>query len=327
MMFTFFRGGAPMSVPVARLPVAALVAVTILAACGGGSTGPTGGGSGLLSATINGVAWSSQAQLIQAPTPQKQGHYPLYGARLVGNSSNGIQLNLIGIQGPGTYPLGTSGGVSGGTISLNEGSAVWMTPLSGAAGTVTIATLTSTRVAGTFQFVANPIASGATGTRTVTNGQFDIPLAHPANLPPMAQSDTGYMSANIGGAAWNGASGGGGAPTGGALFVIYTGTTRTVAITLAPYTGAGTYQLGAANTAHRITVSAGTAAGAPCCWGGRSLLVGGQLVLQDNGTITITSATASRIRGTFSATLAPGTTGTATTNLVVTNGSFSYGFP
>jgi len=306
----------------------ALVALGLSVACGGnGPSGPTGGGSGTLSAVINGTAWSSQPQMIQAPTPQKQGHYPLYGARLVGQSSNGMQLNLVGIQGPGTYPLGTSGGVSGGTVSLHEGSAIWMTPLNGAAGTITISTLTGTRAAGTFQFVAEAAGAGATGTRTVTNGQFDIPLNHPANLPPMTQSDTGFMAATLGGSAWYGASGGGGAPTAGALFVIFTGTTRTVAVTLAPYTGVGTYQLGGANTAHRLTVTAGTAPGAPCCWGGRSVLVGGQLVLQDVGTITITSATANRIRGTFSGTLAPGATGTATTNLVVTNGSFSYGFP
>lgn len=306
----------------------ALVALGLSVACGGsGPNGPTGGNGGSMSATINGTAWTADPVLIQAPTPQKQGHYPLYGARLVGQSSNGVQLNLIGIPGPGTYPLGTSGGVSGGVISLNEGSAVWTTPLSGAAGTVTITTLTSTRAAGTFQFVAEPAVGGATGTRTVTNGQFDIPLNYPANLPPMTHADTGHMSATMGGAAWNGASGGGGAPTGGALFVVFTGTTRTVAITLAPYTGAGTYQLGAANTAHRITVTAGTTPGSPCCWGGRSTLVGGQLVLQDVGTITITTATANRIRGTFSGTLATGSTGTATTSLVVTNGTFSYGFP
>jgi hypothetical protein len=307
--------------------VAALGLAGVLACGGGGPSGPTGGGGGLLSATINGAAWSSQPQLIQAPTPQKEGHYPLYGATQSGNTLNGMQLNLVGIQGPGTYPLGTAGGVSGGTVAVNEGSAVWMTPINGAAGTVTITTLNSTRAVGTFQFVADPVASGATGTRTVTNGQFDIPLTRPASLPPMTQSDTGYMSANIGGAAWNGAGGGGGAPANGALFVIFTGTTRTVALTIAPYTGPGTYQLGGANNAHRVTVNQGTAPGSPCCWGGRTQVVNGQLVSLDVGTITITGATANRIRGTFSATLQPGLTGTATTSLAVAGGSFSFGFP
>ncbi len=315
-----------------RVPVPAVTALALagILACGGsGPAAPTGGGSGLLSATINGTAWSSQPQLIQAPTPQKEGHYPLYGAQLVGNSTNGMQLNLVGIQGPGTYPLGTAGGVSGGTIAVNEGSAVWVTPISGAAGTVTITALTSTRAAGTFQFVAEPApgSAGATGTRTVTNGKFDIPLTRPASLPPMSQSDTGYMSATIGGAAWNGAGGGGGAPVNGALFVIFTGTTRTVAVTIAPYTGPGTYQLGGGTTFHRVTVTQGTDPGAPCCWGGRTQVVNGQLVSLDVGTITITSATANRIRGTFSATLQPGLTGTATTNLAVAGGSFSFGFP
>lgn len=71
----------------------------------------------------------------------------------------------------------------------------------------------------------------------------------------------------------------------------------------------------------------GTKAGLPCCWGGKTQLVGGQVVSADAGTITITSASASRMRGTLSITLAPGLTGTATTSLVITNGSFSCGFP
>ncbi|MDZ4675763.1 MAG: hypothetical protein SGI84_15045 [Gemmatimonadota bacterium] len=280
-----------------------------------------------MSASIDGAAWVAQSQFLQTITQQqKQGHLPIYGAKLLSStSSQGIQLNLVGLPGPGTYPLGTGGGVSGGIASVVEGSSVWQTPLSGAAGTVTVSTLTATRATGTFQFTAAAITG--TGTRTVTNGKFDFPIAAPANLPPLTHADTGFMVANLGGAAWNGATGGGGAPTGGALVVIFTGTTRTVSVALAPYTGVGTYQLGAANTAHRLMIAAGTVAGSPCCWGGRSVLVGGQLVLQDVGTITITSATANRIRGTFSGTLATGSTGTATSSLVVANGSFSYGFP
>ncbi len=295
-----------------------------LAACGGGPSGPSGGGLGSFSATINGSAWASESRLLQAPTPQKQGHYPLYGGKTVGSSLNGVTLNLVGISRPGTYPLGTSGGVSGGTGTVNEASAVWLTPISGDAGSVTITTLTDTRIAGTFQFVAEAMASGATGTRTVTNGQFDIQLTRPASLPPMTHSDTGSMRATIGGAAWNGASGGGGAPVNQALFVIYTSTTRTVAITLVPYNGPGIYTLGAPNTGHRLTVNAGTVVGSPCCWGGRTNAQG---VLLDAGTITVTEATANRIRGTFSATLGPGLTGNALGNLTVANGTFSFGFP
>lgn len=301
--------------------------VMAAAACGGGSSTGPGPGAGQFSATINGSAWSADASLIQTPTPQKAGHYPLYGAKLVGSTLNGITFNLLGITAPGTYPLGTSGGVVGGIASLNEASAVWQTPVSGDAGSITVSTLTPTRIAGTFQFVAEAAGAGATGTRTVTNGQFDLPLTRPANLPPMAESDTGSMTATIGGTLWRGASGGGGAPTNQTLFVIFTGTTRTVAITVAPYSGPGTYNLAAPNTFHRITVNAGTGVNSPCCWGGRTGLVGGQAVLLDTGTITITSATATRIRGTFSGTLAPGVTGTATSNLVITSGSFSYGFP
>jgi len=303
-----------------------VVSVTIMTACGGGGTGPTGGGSGSMSATINGTAWSAQSNLIQFPAPQKQGHYPLYGARTAGNTLNGVTFNLVGITGPGTYRLGTAGGVSGGFASVNEGSAIWQTPLSGAAGTISISTLTDSRIAGTFQFTAEGVV-GSSGTREVTNGQFDIPITLPGNLPPMAHADTGFMAVTMGGNPWYGATVAGGAPTGGSLLVISVNTTNSLTVSIAPYNGPGTYTVGGTNVGNRITVTQGTVQGLPCCWGGRTQFVDNQLVSLDNGTITITSATANRIRGTFSATLAPGLTGTATANLVLTNGGFSYGFP
>lgn len=305
-------------------------ATLVLAGCGGGgNTGPSGG-SATMSASIDGTAWVAQSQFLQTITQQqKQGHIPIYGAKLISSTvSHGITLNLVGIPGPGTYPLGTSGGVSGGIGTVFEGSSIWQTPLSGAAGSVTISTMTATRVAGTFTFTAAGLL-GATGQRTVTNGKFDFPISAPANLPPMTQADTGFMSVSLGGTPWFGASGGGGAPTQGALLAIFINENYTLSVQVAPYNGPGTYTIGGspANIANSIRVTQGTKAGSLCCWGGKTQLVNGQVVSLDAGTITITSATASRIRGTFSGTLAPGLTGTATSSLVLTNGSFSYGFP
>lgn len=307
-----------------------VVVAGVVVACGGGGTGPSGGGAGTMSASINGTAWVAQSQFLQTITQQqKQGHIPLYGAKLISTTvSHGITLNLVGIPGPGTYPLGTTGGVSGGIGTVFEGSSIWQTPLSGAAGSVTVVTMTATRVAGTFQFTADGV-SGATGQRTVTNGKFDFPVSAPANLPPMVQADTGFMSVSLGGTPWFAAGGGGGAPSAGALLAIFINENYTISVQVAPYNGPGTYTIGGstANLANSIRVTQGTKPGALCCWGGRTQLVNGQLVSVDVGTITITSATAGRIRGTFSGTLAPALSGTATTNLAVTGGGFSFGFP
>ena len=301
--------------------------VAVIGCGGGGNTGPSGGGAGTMSASIDGAAWVAQGQFLQPITQQqKQGHIPLYGAKfLTATSSQGIQLNLVGITGPGTYPLGTSGGVSGGIASVFEGSSIWQTPLSGAAGTVTVSTFTATRATGTFQFTARGVS--ASGTRTVTNGKFDFPIQAPANLPPMTHADTGFMRATLGGTTWNAASGGGGAPTNNTLFVIFLNETYSVALTLAPYTGPGVYQLGGTNVGHRLAITQGTLGNSPCCWGGKTQFQGGQVVSLDAGTITITSPSPNRIHGSFSANLAPGLTGTATTNLQVAGGTFSYGFP
>lgn len=309
-----------------RLPLLALAAAATIAACGGGNTGPSGGGSGTLSATINGSAWVASPQLIQFPTPQKQGHYPMYGSVQAGGTLNGLTFNLIGITGPGTYPLGTTGGVSGGVVSVNEGSSIWQTPLSGEAGEITLTTLTATRMAGRFNFVATGVAN-ASGTRTVTNGLFDIPITVPGNLPAMTQADTGHMKASLGGTPWNAAGGGGGAPANGALFVIFLNDKYSVALTLAPYNGPGVYQLGGANVGHRLAVAQGTLGNSPCCWGGRTQFQNGQIVSLDAGTITISTPSPNRIHGVFSANLAPALTGTATANLQILGGTFTYGFP
>ncbi|MGQ0701583.1 MAG: hypothetical protein ACT4PM_00450 [Gemmatimonadales bacterium] len=273
------------------------------------------------------MAWTSEDRYLQGITLANPGHYPMYGA--TGSSASnltGIQINLVNIPGPGTYPLGTGGGVSGGTASVSVGSVVWMTELSGAAGTVAISTLTATRAAGTFSFVAKGVGvTGASGTKTVTNGQFDFPITTTGTVGEVPEAAKSKVSAVLGGQAWNGATITAGGLANG-LTILAGNTTLTIGITMVPFPGAGTYQL-LANNFNRILTTPGTDPNALCCWGGMTGLVSGQIALLDTGTITVTSFGNGRIQGTFSATLVPKTGFAATTNLVMTSGTFDVGLP
>lgn len=315
--------------PRRRTPPASLLMLATLAAsaaCGGSNpTGP-GGGSSNMSATIDGQAWASSSQYLQAGLNQSApGHFPVYGARgTTAADLVGITLNLTSIPGPGTYPLGTAGNVAGGIANVNVGSSVWATPLSGDAGTVTITSVGNGRIAGTFQFTAEPL-TGGTGTKTITNGQFNVAITSSGGLQTYDPALLGTGSVVLGGTPWKAATWTASVNQGG-LVVILANKDYGISVSVAPFNGAGTYTL-AFTPFHRITLTPGGNSSAPCCWGGRTSLVGGQTVLNDQGTITITSVNGKRIQGTFAGTLAPGLVGNQTTNLAVTGGVFDVVIP
>jgi len=112
--------------------IATLVSLLLATACGGGD-GPTGpppppGGSANFTASVNGQAWASAANLTNV-TAVPSGTYLISRSVLAGTSARAITLTLMNIPGPGTYPLGTGAGVSGGTAINAESAGGWGTPL------------------------------------------------------------------------------------------------------------------------------------------------------------------------------------------------------
>jgi len=141
------------------------------------TTEPTDTGSGTgttlangsMSATIDGVAWTAAAI-----TATNSGGQVAIGA----TSSSLLSINLFFVvNGPGTYTVNSA--ISSFLVSqASTGAASTWTAVSGLAGssgTVTFTTLTTTRAVGTFSgvVVANA-GTAAVGTRTITNGRFDV---------------------------------------------------------------------------------------------------------------------------------------------------------
>jgi len=134
------------------------------AACGGDSTtGP--GTTGAMSATIDGAHWTSS---LGASATHSN------GAFAVGGSNNDFTMAIgFADTGVGTYDIGQLSPTN--AILNQQGGAAWVANVTGGSGSVTVTSVSATRITGTFNFTAIPLPnSGATGNRTITNGTFDI---------------------------------------------------------------------------------------------------------------------------------------------------------
>lgn len=168
-----------------RLPVAVSVAVAIgaaiallVAACSDSSPSvaadaavsdappPDAGGllaTGTMSAEIDGDAWN--ATTVTAVN--------MDGVIAIGGDDGAGRIVGIGVLAtqPGTYQVASDSSTD---FTLNDGGAVFLATLTNGSGSVTIISLSATRITGTFLFVAEE--AGGNGERTVTNGMFDLEL-------------------------------------------------------------------------------------------------------------------------------------------------------
>jgi hypothetical protein len=311
--------------------VAHAAAAFVLVGCDG-STAPASvaGGGGSLSASIDGAAFTADGSTAEARHSQP-GKYVLSGTKTTGASQLGLEIDLYNISTPGTYPLGVGDKVFGGVgwVTTASPPTYWLTPNSGAAGSVTITSLTDTRIAGSFSYnaPAYTVIGDATGTRTVTSGSFDLPVKITGTVGDVPANAGGKMSAVIGGVPWNAANVTYNKTSGN---VQFTGDNSSylVGINLAGVTGTGTFNL--TNSPLRILTVSGPSTnptGLNCCWGGTVGVVAGAVTLNDAGSVTITTFSSSRIAGTFGAVLGGVPNTLATGQLVVANGSFDVGIP
>lgn len=158
-----------------RFPQALWLAPALLAACNMSDSASTSAGH--LTATVDGVAWTASAQSVStAAIAAGAGVYSILVSQTADANALNLSMTLYHVTAPGTYPLGVDSTMSGGIGVVSNLDAGWATPLSGSAGSITITTLTSTRMAGTFAFTANAASGSATGTRVVTGGSFDLPV-------------------------------------------------------------------------------------------------------------------------------------------------------
>jgi len=302
------------------------VGLIALGACGSGGDSNGPGTSSGFTAKIEGQSWEAEPISIAAQAiAGVPGGVLLVGTQTTGGVSRSVTISLYNITGPGTYALGVSSDVFGGIGQVGEGtgggnSNSWITENTGTAGTITITRLSGGRIAGTFSYVADPGRNNTVGgTRTVTDGKVDLEFK--GTLVAVPDNRGSKVSATLGGQPYNAWSVNGLLQDhlGGPGFQFSSSTKlHGLRILLSGVTAPGTYTI--SHTGAIRSIGAGRNGGDAnhCCWGG-----GGSAA--DVGTITITSITATRVKGTLTATIQPSPGTAATTPLVITNGSFDVG--
>lgn len=148
---------------------ATAVLVAAVAGCGGDNTGPNGQTNGDMTAKIDGASFTSVTTLAQRNTTNAGTIIAISGA-----DAHGVGLGFGFVDaGVGSYPIG---GLTPTNASVLDGTGkVWTAGAIGGSGTLTVTALDATHVAGTFAYSAVASAgSGATGTKAVTQGVFDV---------------------------------------------------------------------------------------------------------------------------------------------------------
>jgi hypothetical protein len=284
-----------------------LILSLLLAACGGDSSGPSGGGNAGLSVRIDGAQWQAQSTGLVVQATNSLGGLLIQGNSVTGGTATSVTLTLARITGPGSYPLGINILTnSGGIVTMTRGAQSFTTPLSGAAGTVSVTSISGGRIVGTFSFEAEPIA-GTGSAVTGTGGQFNV--AVPAGFTVAGPDDAGsVVSGSIGGSPWNGAT----IVASSSVGISFTaGNTSYMLSFIGQMPGPGTYPLSSGSPVRRFTVQAVPGGEG---WAGAAA---------DHGSITVTSLSDTRAVGTFTGTFPRvGATGAALT----VNGSFNVRF-
>lgn len=278
-------------------------------ACGGGSPDPTGPdpetpgpGDQQFRANLAGTAFAAVTFSAEG-TSGGDGNLTLRGHE-AGAGAMTVGLDLYAIPGPGTYPIGVVAGTTGADANFYSADIpAHQSPTTGSAGTVTLTTLTSTRVAGTFAFSA--VNRDTDDTVAVTGGVFDLRLTKPwAPVAPTGSSR--MMSARINGEPRRMYHVAGVCND---FFCMVSGSTAgyLVNFTLPPAVGPGTFAV----TPGEVSIQPED--GSPILWGHAA---------GDGGTITVTSHTNGILKGTFSFNLGPSLLDPSAGSLSVTDGVF-----
>ena len=307
------------------LSLVAAATVAAAAACGGSSPaapsgtnaggttpgGSSGGASGPFTALIDGAPFNG-SQALSATNLNNQ---------LSISGSNGqytLQLIVQLSRGAATYTFGAldPSNVTTAALALNGTAQNWFAGPGVGSGTITISSLTSSAVSGTFTVTVAPSAGGpATGNRVITSGVFNVPLTGsstpaPAPAPPSTSSRT--ISATIDGTLWSGSGAALATRTQG-LVTIAGADLQGRALSIAIFASAvGTYSLNPPNS-HNGLYAAGSQQWFTSRAGG-------------GGSVTIASIDASRVTGTFTMTLAPGPNNTDQRTLQAIGGTFDLAF-
>ncbi|MEZ4703258.1 MAG: DUF6252 family protein [Rhodothermales bacterium] len=126
--------------------------------------------NGFMNARIEGQSWNANVTVFAIA---QGGVFGVSGA-----DASGKTIGLGGLAQLGPQTIGPTSPANA-TYSETAGATVvqWSAGIAAGSGTITVTELDGTHIAGTFSYVAEASATtGATGTKTITEGSFDIKL-------------------------------------------------------------------------------------------------------------------------------------------------------
>jgi hypothetical protein len=101
----------------------------------------------------------------------------------------------------GTYTLGPTSAANA-QVLIGNPAAGWQAAVGIGSGTITVSSLTSTAASGTFSFTLVAAGPGATGTKTITEGAFNVTFTTVPPAPPTPGSGSS-LTAAIDGVPWS----------------------------------------------------------------------------------------------------------------------------
>lgn len=154
-----------------RSILAVAAAFTVLA-CGSDSSGstepPQTALNGSMSAKVNGDDWNA--------TLAVQAAYANGILALSGVDGDNVTIAMAtGATQPGSYAIGATSGTNASYTMTGGQALAWQAVSTLGSGSIEIETLTATSASGTFHFELPAVtSSGATGTKSITSGKFDV---------------------------------------------------------------------------------------------------------------------------------------------------------
>ena len=159
----------------------ALMAMIAVLGCGGSGdddddgnpTGPPAGGAtnGSVTAQINGTSWSATGTITVSRQPPS--FIGLGATGFAGNAAYSLVIGIGNATGPGSHNLNLQAGGDGSSLIVGSTTLGYGSAFNGGSGTITITSLTSNRIIGTFSGTLPP-SSGSAAALVITNGAFNV---------------------------------------------------------------------------------------------------------------------------------------------------------
>ncbi|MFN0180062.1 MAG: DUF6252 family protein [Gemmatimonadales bacterium] len=147
-----------------------MAGLLVIGALGCGSTTqPSGPTNGTLTATVDGSGWAAQT-IVAA---YRGGVLSIAGTD---GQQRSLGFALGPTTAPGTFPVGVTQSANGSyQVVSGSTSQAWMAAVTLGSGSITVTSISATRAVGIFQFSMAPVpGNGATGTKSITQGTFDV---------------------------------------------------------------------------------------------------------------------------------------------------------